>query len=256
MFDDELLKGPCCGNEARCEDMKEAMRKDPKLYRIHPDCTAAKGFTEQFKGLCLDAENEASDSESEQKLETSGNVSGDTEKQRKIIQAFGASGGASGPRKRKATSAEEEEPIQNEDEEEAARQAAEEAKTKEANRRKKAEPIERNKAFLSKIPKIICELELNLKQLATKKVKAMVPEKYVTDFSHAMKEHKEHILAFRKSAEQTAGIKDPKGFAKKADYLEDAEKEVTATQQTLKICKQTLHVYLHDGSSRSKSSKS
>ena len=127
MFDDELLKGPCCGNEARCEDMKEAMRKDPKLYRIHPDCTAAKGFTEQFKGLCLDAENEASDFESEQKLETSGNVSGDTEKQRKIIQAFGASGGASGPRKRKATSAEGEEPIQNEDEEEAARQAAEEA---------------------------------------------------------------------------------------------------------------------------------
>ena len=249
MFHEELLRVVCGGNEQRCKEMEEAMKKNPELYRIHPDCKNGTN-SEQFKGLAIDEQDEASESESEEKLGISGKVSGDTERQRKIIQAFG---GASG-RKTAKTAEPRDEQIQDGDEPAAAaRQAAEEANKKEEQLRKKAQPIERNKAFLSKIPKVICELELHIKQLSTKKVKGIVPEKYVVDFSHGMKAHRDRILTFRKDAEGIAGIKDGKQFAKKATFLEDAENEVTATLQTLKICKHTLHTYLHTGSSSSRS---
>ena len=73
MFHEELLRVVCGGNEQRCKEMEEAMKKNPELYRIHPDCKNGTN-SEQFKRLAIDEQDEASESESEEKLGISGKV--------------------------------------------------------------------------------------------------------------------------------------------------------------------------------------
>ena len=92
------------------------------------------------------------------------------------------------------------------------------------------------------------DADIVLKDINSKKFKAVVPNKMSAEYVEMLNEGKHHLLAMRVVAEKAASYKDAKQMSKKyADIIPAHEEELTKFKTNIKACKSMVHVYLQDG---------
>ena len=269
----------CGGNQARADAMIANLRKrgPPKYSRHHPDMDSDDDNAEQVKCLEEDVEESGSESLSEMEATTKRQMSGDANVVRQDLKklmtssakgqakaaepvtaptpkaksaAKGAAGGAAGKAKPAegakgaAGGAAGDESEASDDK--AKREEAEKKKKAEEIGRKKNEPIEKNKSFLLGCPRILSEMEVLLRDLGSKKIKAVCPAAMVAEYLDQLKTHKIKMLEFRDLGERLASIKDSKQFTRKDTHTEAATKQMNDCRRGIKAAKAMLHVYLHE----------
>ena len=90
------------------------------------------------------------------------------------------------------------------------------------------------------------EMEVLMKDLSSKKFKAVCPAAMVAEYLDQLKTHKIKLLEFRDLGENMASIKDLKQFTRRDSHTEAATTAMEECKKSIKASKAMLHVYLHE----------
>ena len=114
-----------------------------------------------------------------------------------------------------------------------------------------AEPIERAKAWLKQIPVHLRDLQMAMNDMKSAPVRRAVPARFLKEYTGAVEAHIETLSEQRTHLE---GImcKDKRTFARKAEGLDKAEKELEEVSKTLRAWKHSLHVYCNTSKDKGK----
>ena len=258
VFESDVKDQVCNGNNKRAESMIKRLRARHGCHRIHPDISDEETGA-QVHCLERDANDSANESSSEVEFSATATLEGTAAAQDEAMQAISAgmrvqlvTPKAKGQPKSKAGKggipAIEDGPVDEEGEKQAALKEAEKQKATEERVRKASEPIEKNKKFLRLLTPALTEADIVLKDLNSKKFKAVVPANMSADWIEMLSQGKATLLAMRTTAEKAAAYKDPKAMARKyKDNVEAHEEELEKFKTNIKACKSSVHVYLQHG---------
>ena len=111
--------------------------------------------------------------------------------------------------------------------------------------------MEKVKKYLQRAPTAIRELNSALNEAQTSAVKKNMPSRLLQEYTHQFKEHVDKLGEFRTKFEGGMGCKN---FVKDAAVdIEAAHTEIDKTSKTLKVWRNSMHVYT--GSSGSAKAK-
>ena len=119
-----------------------------------------------------------------------------------------------------------------------------EQKKEQEKLRKAADPLERGKTLLRKIPQMLSDLAEAKHDLSLPPIKQCIPKRFHSEYVHAVGEHSSKLSDLRAQLE-TANKKDQKMFMKQVGEgpLDQGEQELDQAGMTLKQYKNSLHVY-------------
>ena len=112
---------------------------------------------------------------------------------------------------------------------------------------KKADPLERAKAFMNSVPTLIRELRVAQSEIGQKKTKQHVPSRFLKEYEASVAAHVKALVDIRNDTESSIGV-CPRSFLKKVggvERLDSAESEMDKSRKTLKSWRNALHVYLN-----------
>ena len=236
--------------------MIKRLRARPGFNRIHPDISDEETGA-QVQCLERDTNDSANESSSEVEFSGTGTLEGTAAAQDEAMQAISAGmrvqvtpkakGQPKGTAGKGRIAAIEDGPVDEEDTA-AALKEGEKQKAKEERDRKASEPIEKNKKFLRLLTPALTEADIVLRDLNSKKFKAVVPSNMSADWVEMLTQGKATLLAMRTKAEKAAAYKDPKAMARKyKNDVEAHEEELEKFKTNIKACKSSVHVYLQHG---------
>ena len=92
------------------------------------------------------------------------------------------------------------------------------------------------------------EIDIVLKEMASKKFKSLVPNHLLAQCIDLLGSGKKNLLEYRTVAEKAAAVQDHKRVAKKTngDQIAKHRDELAEFKKCIKACRATTHVYLQD----------